>query len=133
MYGALDRAFKIAVDTEDEIDDPDAEPPSLAITDVTLDEPVHIKDRDPRWFERGMAERDKILRLAGGHIVAVEHIGSTGVPAIAARPIVDMLVGVERMQEPAELRAVLLQMGYERCGNAGTAGRASYRRRCVLI
>lgn len=134
MYEALDAAFNVAAapaeDDEDEFED--EAPPSLAITDPTLDEPVTVKDRDPRWFERGMNERDKILRLAGPHVVAVEHVGSTGVPAIAARPIVDMLIGVERMQEPAALRKVLLQMGYERCGNGGTPGRAYYRRRGVL-
>jgi GrpB-like predicted nucleotidyltransferase (UPF0157 family) len=131
MYKALDAAFRVA-DAADGVQDEDEEPPTLAITDPTLDEMVHIKDRDPRWFERGMSERDKILRLAGSHVLAVEHIGSTGVPAIAARPIVDMLVGVERMQESAALRAVLLSMGYERCGNGGTRGRAYYRRRGVL-
>ena len=134
MYDALDAAFDVAAAPADEPDEDDfyEEAPSLAITDPTLDELVHIKERDPRWFERGMAERDKIMRLARGHVVAVEHIGSTGIPAIAARPIIDMLVGVERMQEPAALRKVLLEMGYERCGTAGTPGRAYYRRRGVL-
>ena len=137
MYEALDAAFNLAATMGDEDDgdeyDDEYERPSLAITDETLDELVQIKERDPRWFERGMNERDKIIKLAGSHVVAVEHIGSTGIPAIAARPIVDMLIGVERMQEPAALRKVLLQMGYERCGNGGTRGRAYYRKRGVLL
>jgi GrpB-like predicted nucleotidyltransferase (UPF0157 family) len=132
LYAALDAAF--AVEVEDEAPDEEATGTevSLAIGDPTLDEIVMVKDRDPRWFQRGMNERDKILRLAGGHVIAAEHIGSTGVPAIAARPIIDMLVGVKKMQEPAALRKVLLEMGYERCGDAGTRGRAYYRRRGVL-
>ena len=38
--------------------------PVLAITDPTLDEIVAVAERDPRWFQRGLNERDKILRLA---------------------------------------------------------------------
>ena len=134
LYGALDAHFAGASD-EDDDENADGESDgeaTLAITDPTLDEPVFIKERDPRWFQRGMAERDKILRTAGAHVIAVEHIGSTGVPAIGARPIIDMIVGVKRMQEPAALRKALLEMGYERCGNAGTPGRAYYRQRGVL-
>ena len=133
LYGALDVAF--GGGTPEDEDDEDLEgddTPSLAITDPTLDEPVVIKERDPRWFQRGMEERDKLLKLAGEHVIAVEHIGSTGIPAIGARPIIDMMVGVARMQEPAGLRKVLLEMGYERCGNGGTPGRAYYRKRGVL-
>lgn len=129
FYGALDDAFTAEPAVKE--DEPD-EAPSLAITDPTLDERVEIKERDPRWFQRGLTERDQILRLAGAHVIAAEHIGSTGVPAIAARPIVDLLVGVEKMQEPAALRKVLIELGYERCGNGGTRGRAYYRKRGVL-
>lgn len=133
MYDAVDAAFAATKrPAEEEDDDVVGTEASLAITDATLDEPVVVKERDPRWFSRGMTERDKLLRAAGAHVVAVEHIGSTGVPAIAARPIVDLLVGVERMQEPAELRRALQELGYERCGNGGTRGRAYYRRRGVL-
>lgn len=131
LYEALDAAFADHAPGPDE-DRLEEGEPSLAITDATLDELVHIKERDPRWFQRGMNERDRILRSAPDDVVAVEHIGSTGIPAIAARPIIDMLVGVQRMQEPAHLRKVLLEMGYERCGNGGTRGRAYYRRRGVL-
>jgi GrpB-like predicted nucleotidyltransferase (UPF0157 family) len=134
LYDTLDRAFEDVAAKEEEaaeeefIDDG----MSLAITDPTLDEPVQIAERDPSWFGRGMSERDKILRAAREHVQAVEHIGSTGVPAIAARPIVDIMIGVERMQEAAELRNALVELGYERCGNAGMPGRAYYRKRGVL-
>lgn len=131
LYDAVDAAFGNAVDAPTDVEaDPGAA--SLAITDPTLDEPVRVVERDPGWFGRARDELAKLMRDAGDHVVAAEHVGSTGVPAIAARPIVDLLVGVERMQEPAALRSALLQLGYERCGDGGTKGRAYYRRRGVL-
>lgn len=133
LYQALDEAFVAGGEKDEQEEESGGDAmPSLAITDPTLDEPVVIEEHDPRWFQRGMDERNELLRLAGRHVIAVEHIGSTGVPAIGARPIIDMMVGVARMQEPAALRTVLLEMGYERCGNAGTPGRAYYRKRGVL-
>jgi GrpB-like predicted nucleotidyltransferase (UPF0157 family) len=133
LYDTLDRAFEGAVqEVKEEEPEPIDDGMSLAITDPTLDEPVFIAERDPTWFGRGMSERERILRSAREHVVAVEHIGSTGVPAIAARPIVDIMIGVERMQEAAELRKALIELGYERCGNAGMPGRAYYRKRGVL-
>lgn len=102
---------------------------SLAITDPLLDEPVLVTDRDPRWFGRARHERDLLLRAAGDHIVGVEHIGGTAVPATAGRPIVDLLVGVESLPVPPRLHAALVRRGYEDCGDAGNPARAYYRRR----
>jgi GrpB-like predicted nucleotidyltransferase (UPF0157 family) len=132
LYDAVDAAF--APEPDDAADDAGLEDmgPSLAINDETLDEMVVVRERDPVWFGRAQNERDKLMRKAGMHLIAAEHIGSTGVPSIAARPIIDMIVGVERMQEPAALRKALVEMGYERCGDAGTRGRAYYRKRGVM-
>jgi GrpB-like predicted nucleotidyltransferase (UPF0157 family) len=133
LYDAVDAGFaRAAAEENDDLDADDDDAPSLAIGDETLDEMVRIEDRDPRWFGRAQNERDKILRLAGDHLITIEHVGSTGVPAIGGRPIVDLMIGVEKMQEPAALRKALVEMGYERCGTAGTPGRAYYRKRGVL-
>lgn len=106
--------------------------PNLAITDPLLDEPVVIKDHDDRWLARAQSERDALLRDAGREIVAVEHVGSTAVAEMAGRPIVDLLVGVDAMPVPEGLHAALLGRGYEDGGDAGTPGRAYYRRRGAL-
>jgi len=102
---------------------------SLAVIDPDIDEPVSVQDRDPRWFGRAMGERDRILRLAGDQLEAIEHIGGTAVPAVAGRPVIDLLVGVERMPPAARLLDALSDMGYVDCGEAGTPGRRLLRRR----
>ena len=53
---------------------------------VTLAEP------DPRWSDVFAAERDRIRAALGDDVLAIEHVGSTAVPGLLAKPIVDVLV-----------------------------------------
>lgn len=92
-----------------------------------IDEPVELVPYDPAWPRRFAAEgarlESRITRAA-----AIEHIGSTAVPALAAKPVVDILVGVA----PADVDAVARQIaaaGYEDLGEAGVSGRRHLRRR----
>ena len=55
---------------------------------------VRIVDYDPAWPDRFAVEQAKILAALGESAVAVEHIGSTSVPGLVAKPIVDILVAV---------------------------------------
>jgi GrpB-like predicted nucleotidyltransferase (UPF0157 family)/GNAT superfamily N-acetyltransferase len=62
------------------------------------DEPIELSDYDPRW--PGMFERERAaLEVAIGPWASggIHHVGSTAVPGLAAKPIVDILVGVESL------------------------------------
>ena len=61
--------------------------------------------------------------------VAIEHIGSTSVPGLLAKPIVDIMIGVPSIQDVAQLRAALTSADYEDLGEAGIPGRLYFRRR----
>ena len=55
---------------------------------------VRVEDYDPSW-PRLFAEEAVVLRRAlGSEVVAVEHIGSTAVPGLPAKPIIDIMAGV---------------------------------------
>ncbi|RBY79707.1 GrpB family protein [Blastococcus sp. TF02A-26] len=72
-------------------------------------EPVTIvvTDPDPEWPARFRAVRDRIRAALGSAALDVEHIGSTSVPGLAAKPIVDVLVVVADVEdEPAYLPAL---------------------------
>src|SRR5688572_33500191 len=56
-----------------------------------MSDPVIIVDYDPAWPARYEAER-KSLTVVGG---LIEHIGSTSVPGLAAKPVIDILVGLD--------------------------------------
>ena len=59
------------------------------------DEPIRIAEYDPRWpamFER---ERDALEEVLGTAITGgIHHVGSTAIPGLAAKPIIDIMVGV---------------------------------------
>lgn len=58
-------------------------------------ERAELHPHDPRWTDRAAAERDSLLDLLKPWLVdGVEHIGSTAVPGLAAKPIVDLMASV---------------------------------------
>lgn len=59
---------------------------------------VELRDHDPRWPTMFQQERDDLIGALGTTAVAVEHVGSTAIPGIAAKPIIDILVTVEELR-----------------------------------
>ncbi|MEU5871972.1 GrpB family protein [Glycomyces sp. NPDC047369] len=55
---------------------------------------VHIADYDPEWPRRAAAEIDALRAAAPGLFIAIEHIGSTAVPGLAAKPVIDLMAAV---------------------------------------
>jgi GrpB-like predicted nucleotidyltransferase (UPF0157 family) len=74
--------------------------------------PIVIIDYDPAWPERYRAERARIAGALGAVARRIEHIGSTAVPGLAAKPIVDVLVVVEDPDEDAAFVPALEAAGY---------------------
>lgn len=77
-------------------------------------EPVEIVicDYDPCWPMRFEAERERIGTAIGDVALSVEHIGSTAVPGLAAKPIIDILVTVAGVEPDDSFRARLEAAGY---------------------
>jgi GrpB-like predicted nucleotidyltransferase (UPF0157 family) len=73
---------------------------------------IVIADYDPAWPERFRREEAKIRRSLGEAALAVEHIGSTSVPRLAAKPIVDILLVVEDSGEEASYLPAMEEAGY---------------------
>jgi len=73
---------------------------------------VVVADYDPAWPERFRREEAKIRAALGEAALAVEHIGSTSVPGLAAKPIVDVLLVVENSADEASYLPALEGAGY---------------------
>ena len=73
---------------------------------------VTIVDYDPSWVERFTEERSRIQRALGPSARSVEHIGSTAVPGLAAKPIVDIIVSVDDPNDERTYRTQLEEAGY---------------------
>jgi GrpB-like predicted nucleotidyltransferase (UPF0157 family) len=75
--------------------------------------PVVIRDYDPAWPGRFRAEAQRIRTALGDRALQVEHIGSTAVPGLAAKPIVDVLVVLNDPADEASYVPALEASGYE--------------------
>jgi GrpB-like predicted nucleotidyltransferase (UPF0157 family) len=71
-----------------------------------------IVDPDPAWALRFAAERDRIAAALGARAVRIEHIGSTAVPGLAAKPLVDILLVVDSADGEADYAPALAAIGY---------------------
>ena len=74
---------------------------------------VIIVEADPRWGEAFAIERDRMLRVLDGSVVAIEHIGSTAVPGLASKPIIDLLCGFRTFDEATAAVPLLVAAGWE--------------------
>lgn len=90
---------------------------------------IEVVEYDPEWPLLFEVEAARIRAACGDGVRAIEHIGSTSVPGLAAKPIIDIMPGVEDI---GRARAVLVAgmegLGYESMGEYGIAGRLYFRR-----
>ena len=87
---------------------------------------VRLLASDPAWpraFRVEAARLEHAIDAAGLPPLAFEHIGSTAVPGLVAKPIIDMLAGHERGLDPRRWFATLLAAGYEHRGPQGVPDR----------
>ena len=75
--------------------------------------PVVIVDYDPRWPTWYEGERDRILAVVGSLIVGIEHIGSTAVPGLGGKPIIDIMPAVRCLTDAEQCIEPLEGIGYE--------------------
>jgi len=77
-----------------------------------MDETLEITPYDPKWPIAFAAERDRIAAGLGALALRIDHNGSTSVPGLAAKPIIDIQISVPSLQ-PIEAYAIrLTQLGY---------------------
>jgi GrpB-like predicted nucleotidyltransferase (UPF0157 family) len=93
-----------------------------------IDEPIYLSAYDPAWPKLFAAEARRILDGLSTN-TDIEHIGSTSVPGLLAKPIIDIMLGVECEEGLETVRRRLVALGYEDCGEAGVPGRSYFRRR----
>ena len=86
-----------------------------------------IKAYDPQWPIRFEELRIKFSELLGNMVSAIEHVGSTSVPGLAAKPIIDLdVLLVSAAYWPETIRR-LATLGYEHEGDLGIVGREAFR------
>ena len=63
------------------------------------DKSIVVSDYNPAWPAMFEQERKSLQGVIGPVVLTIEHMGSTAVPGLAAKPIIDLLVGVRNLTE----------------------------------
>jgi GrpB-like predicted nucleotidyltransferase (UPF0157 family) len=74
---------------------------------------VHLNEYNPEWENKFDYEKNQIIDAVGNEIAAVEHIGSTSIKGLKAKPIIDIMVGVDDLLSISTLIAPLSKIEFE--------------------
>jgi GrpB-like predicted nucleotidyltransferase (UPF0157 family) len=91
-----------------------------------MPEPVVVVEYDPGWPLLFEQLRAPVVAALGDLVVTVEHVGSTAVPGLAAKPIIDLDVVVPSMADIPAAIVRLAALGYIHQGNLGIPGREAF-------
>lgn len=89
---------------------------------------ITVVPYDPAWSGLYEAEAQAIAGVLGQRLTAIHHIGSTAVPGLAAKPVIDIMPVVRAVTETDECRADFEALGYEYLGEFGIPGRRYLRK-----
>jgi GrpB-like predicted nucleotidyltransferase (UPF0157 family) len=89
---------------------------------------VKVVPHNPQWRDAFEAEAKQVAAALGENVVAIHHIGSTAIPDIYAKPVVDLLVEVRDITEVDGRSSAMESLGYEVMGEYGIPGRRYFRK-----
>jgi GrpB-like predicted nucleotidyltransferase (UPF0157 family) len=84
---------------------------------------VELRPHDPSWRTVATAEARRLARALGGNLLEVHHIGSTGIPAIKAKPVIDLMPEVRSLAALDASSSAVQDLGYRWHGEYGIPGR----------
>jgi GrpB-like predicted nucleotidyltransferase (UPF0157 family) len=93
-----------------------------------MEDPVIVVDYDKNWPIQYEEEKLKILNVLGDTVENIQHIGSTSVPGLAAKPIIDIAVGLKQLPPSIVQISALEKLGYFYRGEAGIPGRHFFQK-----
>ena len=91
-----------------------------------MNAPVEIADYDPGWPAAFAALRAQIAAALGPLAQRIEHVGSTAVPGLPAKPVIDLDVVIATLAELPEVISRLATLGYLHEGDLGITGREAF-------
>lgn len=89
---------------------------------------VEVVPHNPKWHNEFTKESNQIALVLGENVVAVHHIGSTAIPNIYAKPIIDFLVEVNHLTQVDRCNCAMQELGYEVMGEFGIPRRRYFRK-----
>lgn len=93
-----------------------------------MDDTISIVPYDPAWPKQYEEEKWELQKALGSLIVQIEHIGSTAVPGLGAKPIIDITIALKNIADVNGCVLPLENSGYEHLGENGIPGRHFFRK-----
>jgi GrpB-like predicted nucleotidyltransferase (UPF0157 family) len=84
---------------------------------------VELVPHDPTWAAQAAAESARLSEAIGETLIRIEHVGSTSIPGIVAKPTIDLMPIVKRLAELDARQAAVEALGYVWRGEFGIPGR----------
>lgn len=78
-----------------------------------MDKQITVEDYDPNWSNQFDKEIVKLKQVLADEVISIEHIGSTSVKGLGAKPILDIAIGVYDLEMVSEFIEPLKQIGNE--------------------
>lgn len=88
---------------------------------------IELFPHNINWKNEFEKEKNRLLPFISEHIKTIEHIGSTSIKDIHAKPIIDMCVGLEKFEDGFKCVEFLEKLGYESLGEFGIKKRHYFR------
>ncbi len=80
---------------------------------MAKEEQIKIVPYDPNWIQLFETEKVLLQNLIGGWVIGgIEHVGSTAVPGLASKPVIDIMIGVKSLEEAKAVIKTLEQLEY---------------------
>jgi GrpB-like predicted nucleotidyltransferase (UPF0157 family) len=84
---------------------------------------IVVVEYDPEWPAEFERERAAVAAVLGDRAIAIEHIGSTAVPGLAAKPLIDLMAGLADFEQAPACLELLEAAGHERALEGDFPGR----------
>ncbi len=85
----------------------------MADLDKNIKRKYSISEYDPNWVNQFESIKDLLTEVFGNKAIKIEHVGSTSIPGMKAKPLIDVLVVVEKMQDLSQEKERMVSAGYE--------------------
>ena len=81
--------------------------------DKNIKRKYSIVDYDPNWVNQFNVIRGLLSKVFGTRAIQIEHVGSTSIPGMKAKPLIDVLVVVEKIEDFSKEKKEMMKAGYE--------------------
>ena len=94
---------------------------------------VVLEPYDPAWQALGAEWAARVLEAGGDAVIEVHHIGSTSIPGMLAKPIIDLMLGLRSFETGLEIVEAMSALGFEALGEFGIPRRHYFHRDDVHV